>query len=380
MSGPDALVGDLAARGVLTDGRVRAALLAVPRHLFVPRRGWVSPDRADAEGFLADSVADPEGWWTAAYSDASIWLQADDGAEDPTTGRGFATSSLSAPGVVVEFLQLLGVRPGHRVLEVGTASGWTAALLEHLSGGAGSVYSVEVDENVAASAAVALDARGSRVIRVLGDGALGVPEAAPFDRVHITCAVTAIPSALVRQTRPGGIIVAPWSPGGPDGHRLRLTVTGEETATGTLHGRANYMLMRSQRYGRWRAHHVERAETSTTALDPREIAGAGPGAALAIAACAPGVSWHTVSDEAGAVSLLLCERNRAEGSWAACDHEPGAARFGVTQYGERRLWDEVENAFLRWCSWGRPGLERFGVALAGAELTVWLDAPGRIVR
>lgn len=174
--------------------------------------------------------------------------------------------------------------------------------------------------------------------------------------------------------------MAPWQAGGPNGHLLRLTVTGEQTATGTLHGMANYMLMRSQRVGRrWQAHHADQAEASTTALDPREVADAGLGAALAIAAQVPGVAWHSVTDGAGAVSLLLFDRNDPGGSWAACDHEPGASRFTVTQYGERHLWTAVEAAFLRWCDWGRPSQERFGVSIDGSDLSVWLDEPGRLV-
>src|SRR5262249_23353841 len=140
------------------------------------------------------------------------------------------------------------------------------------------------------------------------------------------------------------------------------------------------MLMRSQRVGqRWRAHHADEARTSTTAMDPREVAESGSGAAIVIAACAPAIAWHAVTDESGAVSLLLHDRRDPDGSWAACDHEPGSPRFVVTQYGDRQLWDEVEAAFLCWCSLGCPSQERFGVTVDGSELTVWLDEPSRVV-
>lgn len=365
---------------MLTDAWVRAALLAVPRLGFMPRRAWITPNQSGATGYLADAEADAAGWCAAAYADASVWLQADDGHGDPATGAGFPTSSISAPGVVVEFLQLLTVRHGNRVLEIGTGSGWTAALLEHLAGPSGAVYSVEVDEAVGATAMATLKAHGSNVTLLVADGALGVSEAAPFDRVHVTCGLTGVPADLIRQARPGGLIVAPWQAGGPNGHRLRLTVTGEQTATGTLHGRANYMLMRSQRVSqRWRAHHADEAETSTTGVDPREVAESGLGAALMIAAQVPGVAWHAVTDDAGGVSLLIHDRRDADGSWAACDHGPGSPRFLVTQYGERRLWDEVVAAFLRWCSVGRPPQERFGVTVDGTELTVWLGEPSRVI-
>ncbi len=128
------LADDLQRRGLLTDPRWREALRAVPRHLFIPQAGWAACDQAGGGGRRIDIAEDPAGWWDAVYSDSSIVIQADDGAGDPASGQGQATSSVSAPGVVIEFLELLGVRPHDRILEIGTGSGWTAALLCHVCG------------------------------------------------------------------------------------------------------------------------------------------------------------------------------------------------------------------------------------------------------
>src|SRR5207248_1776285 len=101
----------------------------VPRHLFVPSVAWAVSERPGVGGWRIDAAKDPEGWLEAVYSDSSIIIQVDDGAGDPASGQGRATSSVSSPGSVIAFLELLGPRPNDRVLEIGTGSGWTAALL-----------------------------------------------------------------------------------------------------------------------------------------------------------------------------------------------------------------------------------------------------------
>src|SRR5262249_8059465 len=123
------------------------ALSAVPRDRFVPQVAWAAPDQPGQRGYRIDAAADPTGWWQTVYSDASLIIQADDGAGDPPAGQGAPSSSVSAPGVVFAFLDLLDVRPGDRVLDVGTGSGWTAALLSWRAGD-GNVTSIEIDPEV----------------------------------------------------------------------------------------------------------------------------------------------------------------------------------------------------------------------------------------
>ncbi|MQA83152.1 MAG: protein-L-isoaspartate(D-aspartate) O-methyltransferase [Streptosporangiales bacterium] len=366
---------DLMARGVLTAEPWRQALYEVPRHLFVPSTGWACPDIEGGTSRTIDRNADPNGWWDAVYSDASIVLQADDGATDPATGKGMISSSISAPGVVVAFLELLNVGDHDRVLEIGTGSGWTAALLSWRVG-EGNVTSIEVDEEVAAGAARNLKVAGYTPELIIGDGGEGWADGAPYDRVHVTCAVNRVPYAWVEQTRPGGVIVLPWSPGSPRGYRVRFEVLADGTAVGRVGGPALYMMLRSQRQeARWNPHHADAAERTTTQLDPRTIADAGPGADLAVIAQVPRLGSYAMPDDDGGLSLLLFEVDEADGSWAACDYTPGADEFEVSQYGDRRLWNEVEQAFLRWISWGRPGRERFGITLTRESQGIWLDSP-----
>jgi protein-L-isoaspartate O-methyltransferase len=171
----DGLADLLADQGWLTDPRWRNALHAVPRHLFVPPAGWATLDNDGVPGYSIDAVADPQTWWKTVYSDASIVTQVDDGAGDPATGEGWFTSSVSAPAVVVMFGELLSVRPGNRVLEVGTGSGWTASIMAHLAGPHGQVTSVEVDAALSERADTNIKAAaltgGAEITLVVGDAA-----------------------------------------------------------------------------------------------------------------------------------------------------------------------------------------------------------------
>jgi protein-L-isoaspartate O-methyltransferase len=119
------------------------------------------------------------------------------------------------------------VADGMRVLEIGTGTGWNAALLAHRLGHA-AVTSVEIDPDITRQAAQALTAIGHTPKVVCADGSLGYPMDAPYDRVIATCAVSTVPYAWVAQTRPGGMILAPWAPPASRNDPLaRLTVNDD---------------------------------------------------------------------------------------------------------------------------------------------------------
>ncbi len=126
------------------------------------------------------------------------------------------------------------VEPGMRVLEIGTGTGYTAALLaERL--GARNVTSIEVDPDLAARARAALERAGYREVTVItGDGARGCSARAPFDRVLSTVAAPRVPYAWVAQTRPGALVVTPWSSAYEATGLLSLTIGPDGTATGGL--------------------------------------------------------------------------------------------------------------------------------------------------
>lgn len=233
----DTLISDLGGIAKI----VERALRAVPRHNFIP-----SPALAPRNGQLCaiDREADPAGWWAAVYSDTPIVTQLDDGdtaiadvigvdgTVDPSRDLDYS-SSASAPSTVAGLLGWLDPDPGNRVLEVGTGTGWTAALLSHLVGEGGRVTSIEIDPAVAEQAAKNLAATGHQPHLVVGDGAVGHRENGPYDRVHVTCGVRTVPYAWVEQTCTGGTIVLPYCPGFGADHALRLVVMPD----GVAHGR-----------------------------------------------------------------------------------------------------------------------------------------------
>jgi protein-L-isoaspartate(D-aspartate) O-methyltransferase len=176
------LVERLRGRGHVRDERVAAAFAAVPRELFVA-------DHAERHG-LAD-----------VYRDDAIVTRRD--------GAGTPTSSSSQPAIMAVMLEMLGLRSGQRVLEVGAGTGYNAALLAHLVGDEGRVTSVEIDADTAVAARRAL-VTGAVPVRVeVGDGAAGWPAAAPFDAVIATASTDSVPRAWYDQLRPGGTLVVP---------------------------------------------------------------------------------------------------------------------------------------------------------------------------
>lgn len=377
----DRLADAVTGAGRLADPRWRDALLAAPRHLFLPAVAWAQPDRPGAQGYVIDRERAPGTWWEAVYSDTVVVTQAADGTGDIASGEGPWTSSCSAPGIVMRFLDQLALLDHHRVLEIGTGTGWTAALLSWRVG-EHNVSSIEVDATVAAGAAEHLKAAGYAPRLVTGDGAEGVPDGAPYDRVHVTCGVARLPYAWVVQSRPGAVIVFPWSTGWSYGHLTRLTVTGDGRAIGGFAGPAGFMMLRGQRRpsgdpGRL-IEDAAQPVRSATRLDPRSVAWDSPGSDVAIAAQVPGSRSLLIPEQDGGWRFGVLE-NRPGGSWASVAYLPGQADFLVEQDGQRRLWDEVEAAYLRWVSWGRPERERFGLAVTPTEQLVWLDSPDHII-
>ncbi|MDG4834195.1 methyltransferase, FxLD system [Solwaraspora sp. WMMD1047] len=196
------LVDHLLAAGVIQPGRIEAAMRAVPRHPFVPG---------------------------AALTDA----YADDIVRTKQDADGVVISAASQPRIVATMLDMLGVEPGHRVLEAGAGTGYNAGLLGWLVGERGQVVSVDVDDDIVTGARAALDVAGIRNVRVVrGDGADGYPAEAPYDRMIATVGVWDLPPGWLTQLAPHGRLVAPIRIRGSatraiafehDGHRWRST-------------------------------------------------------------------------------------------------------------------------------------------------------------
>jgi protein-L-isoaspartate(D-aspartate) O-methyltransferase len=170
--------------------RVLDAMLTVPRHLFVPE-----PQRSQA------------------YSDSPLPIGYD--------------QTISQPYIVAFMTQALDIADGHRVLEVGTGSGYQAAVLGTLTK---DVYTIEISPPLAERARETLSALGYRHIQVrTGNGYLGWPEHAPYDRIMVTAAPDEVPAALLQQLKIGGLMAIPVGSVTQELRILRRTVTGTET-------------------------------------------------------------------------------------------------------------------------------------------------------
>jgi protein-L-isoaspartate(D-aspartate) O-methyltransferase len=131
--------------------------------------------------------------------------------------------TISQPYVVAYMTEQLGVRADHRVLEVGTGSGYQAAVLSRL---AGEVVTIERFRTLADAARTRLETLGYRNVEVrLGDGLAGAPDRAPFDRIIITAASEHVPEALVAQLAEDGVMVLPLGPHAGPQNLIRLTKT-----------------------------------------------------------------------------------------------------------------------------------------------------------
>ena len=156
-------------RGV-NDARVIAAMRKVPRHLFMDESSWYK-----------------------AYDDMAL-----------PVGEG---QTISQPYMVAVMTELLSLGGDEKVLEIGTGSGYQAAVLAELSR---ELYTIERIQSLSDRAREVIAELGySNIHMKVGDGTLGWPEAAPFDRILITAAAPSVPEPLVNQLSEGGILVAP---------------------------------------------------------------------------------------------------------------------------------------------------------------------------
>jgi protein-L-isoaspartate(D-aspartate) O-methyltransferase len=181
------MVDEQLRRRGIADERVLEAMERVPRELFVP-----------------------EDFRDRAYDDAALPI-----------GDG---QTISQPYMVARICEVLSVRDGERVLDVGTGSGYQAAVLDELGG---VVHTIERLARLADRAQAALAAAGYERVHVhLGDGSLGLPDQAPFAAIAVAAAAPGIPPSLYDQLEPGGRLAVPV--GGRHGQELQLVVRSPE--------------------------------------------------------------------------------------------------------------------------------------------------------
>jgi methyltransferase of ATP-grasp peptide maturase system len=359
----DGLVRDRA----LTDPAWRSAFDAVPRHVFVP-----CFYRDDGTPVSGADVAVREEWLDAVYADASLVTKV---APAPGTDLSWPTSSSTRPSLMARMLQLLEVSSDSTVLEIGTGTGYNAALLCHRLGET-HVMSIDIDPGLVAAAGDRLAQLGFHPHLVTGDGSAGSADRAPYDRIIATCAVPTVPAAWIRQLAVGGLIVADLR-GEISSNLVVLRKTDERTVRGKfLPIPGHFMWLRASfdnplrdggTYGT--AIDLDHIKTRPTTLGPVELADAD--LRFALQAHFP--------DAEGLFDLRndgtpLVQLRTTDGSWAEVSADAVGRR--VTEGGSRPIWSRAEHAADWWTRLGRPSQSRFGLtATADGTHHLWRDHP-----
>lgn len=367
------LADRLTADGVLPP-QWREAFLAVPREVFIPEVIW----RYDGDELVPLRRADePDEWLRRVYGPGFVVTQVDDGRPAGPRERGrVVTSSASRPDIVALMLNAGRVEPGMRVLEIGTGTGYTAALLAHRLGPR-HVTTIEVDPGLAERSRTALATAGFGEVTVItGDGARGHRAGAPFDRVLSTVAAPRVPSEWVAQTRPGGLVLTPWGTAYEPAGLLSLTVCEDGTATGRLvNTTISFMPLRDQRVPRATVAELVRdtdvPELSETGLHVSEVCN--DDTAFVIGLRLPHCQFEYVpatSDDGRWWVWFLDQESR---SWARFDYQPGVDCYLIRQFGPRRLWDEVAAVYQWWDQAGRPRVDQWRFTVTPHEQCVDLD-------
>ncbi|MFF7351591.1 MULTISPECIES: methyltransferase domain-containing protein [Streptomyces] len=300
----DALVREIDADGAFAGDPVwREAFAAVPRHLFVPYYYVAGPRGYERRWGESPDPQARARWVRGAYADAPLATRLRDGE---------LVSSSSQPSLMARMLVALEVEEGDRVLEVGAGTGYNAALLAHRLGDDDLVTTIDLEPEITEAARRHLAAAGFRPAVVTGDGARGVPERAPYDRIIATCELSTIPRAWLAQCRPGARILTPLATA-----LLALTVRDAAHAEGRFLPTAAYFV---------------------------PLRGAGR-------AQPEGVSFAGLPDGA---------------------REQETFRFLLAL--TRGTLDPQE-AYALWEREGTPERERYGVTVGGEHTWAWLDEP-----
>ncbi|MGA4849209.1 ATP-grasp peptide maturase system methyltransferase [Streptomyces sp. G5(2025)] len=361
--------------GRLRSPKWRAAVAAVPRHLFIPRfyRESDAPGVTTWEPVTPETVGQEE-WLRLVYGDETWMTQFDgrdiDWADPKPISNAAPTSSSTSPGLVVRMLEDLDVREDMHVLEIGTGTGYSTALLCHRLGNE-AVTSIETDENVARRAREALTMSGFTPRLLVGDGRAGHLDGAPYDRLIATCGFRNIPPAWLEQVVPGGIILTTLRGWMRSLGLVKLIVT-EDGANGWFsEDDPSFMIARQQ----------EAPESLGMVPGPddgtKREALYGPdvltstGAAFMAQLAVPDARFFTLPVDGGPVSTFVLDSVTDSFAVLAAT----ASGWQVRQGGPRRLWEAVESAVATWEEYGSPNTAAFGLSVTRSEQVVWLGNP-----
>lgn len=341
------------------------AVAAVDRASFIPPTVY-RPSATTWEPVSRSDVGTEE-WLRMVYADRTWVTQVEgvDAADAVGPLSGSPTSSATLPSLVARTLHVADLRGGEKVLEVGTGTGYSTAVLCHQVG-AENVVSIEYDPACAAAAAANLEKAGCAPALVVGDGLSGHKERADYGAIVATCSVRSLPPAWLFQLTDGGSITTTISGWMLAAGMVRLTLDDDGAAVGRFTAdQVTYMLARPHERPPHHTFHRRSGRTRPTRLDPgltEQWAGR-----FVAQLAAPSAELLTTG-----AGLIL--RDVATGSQAWT--EPSGSGWTVHQHGPLPLWDQVEEALLVWQQHGAPDLTGFGMTATLDEQAVWMGDPG----
>ena len=358
-SDPESYIPDYVDRlkesGVLKEPAVERAFRRVPRHLFVERfftgdekKGWSTVEH--------DSTRPQAEHLETIYSDAALVTRLEGSVP---------TSSTSQPGLVAGMLELLDLRPGMRVLEIGAGTGYNAALMAELVGDPALVVTIDIQKDVVEDARRSLTRAGYRGIRVLcRDGFEGAPEAAPFDRIVATVGCPDISPQWVKQLAPSGSMLVPLRHAGAN-PLVHVWLKGGDII-GSVVGNSGFMVIQGKL---WDGHYLDLTE-------PRQSGAEEERSVWPELATTQSLQRVRQSDKLRTAFwffLGLRDRRTRLFSWFSSiglEDKPSSqtARLEADRLvGDPSLLDELDDLYREWQALGAPDIKCFRVRFVPAH-------------
>jgi protein-L-isoaspartate O-methyltransferase len=350
---------------------------AVARHEFVPHF-FEQLDMWQWARIDGTSPSQRDRWLAGVYSDTTLVTALLDVALPEEHGGGaypVAVSSSTAPGLMAHMLEELALEDGHRTLEIGTGTGYNAALLSERLGDR-QVCSIDLRPKLVETARDRLATAGYQPTLAVGDGADGLPDDGPFDRIIATCCVQHVPPAWIEQLRPGGLLLADVEGPIAGGNLIALRRVAEDLLQGRFRTQYGGFMPMQHQLG------VNPGNAPPLAGHPRErVSPLSPQVVhqqnhpeqLFVQLHLPsGTQLHLSTLGSTTTTRLIAP----DGSWCEVTGAPESnGHHHVTEAGQNNLWHLVETAHQRYIALGEPSWDRFGVSASPTAQHLWLDSP-----
>ncbi|GAB3554638.1 protein-L-isoaspartate O-methyltransferase [Actinopolyspora lacussalsi] len=361
------LAAELETRGDLTDPRWKTAVAAVPRHVLVPEAY-----QQDTGGAWHHLTTDSGKGLELAYSPTTLVTVLDE--------RDHPLSSGTKPDLIVRMLETLDIDDEHRVLAIGTGTGYTTALLCHRLGDR-NVRSVDIEPRLVDTARDRLAGLGYHPALACRDGVGGLPEHAPYERIIATCSVSRVPWSWAEQLTVGGVALVNVKPNIQAGNLVPLRRYPERLEGRFTDRWAAFVPLRHHTHEqtpptpRSNAQDAEpRTRTTTTPPSPwwdntvvwllAQFHGIPDGVTI-------GMRLDPNTRQPTAATMTAPDGSTADIGLTAS----GSGRYEVTETGPTSLWEPVERAHRTWLTHGKPDWTRLGITATEYEQRLWIDQP-----